>query len=74
MTNQVPIDINNDTEPVKCIQCGNGTFEQVYLLRKISPILSQTKTGITINIPAFQCAKCGFLDKELMDTLYNQEQ
>tara|TARA_B100001094_G_scaffold275228_1_gene282642 strand:+ start:146 stop:403 length:258 start_codon:yes stop_codon:yes gene_type:complete len=55
-----------DLDAVECENCGNPTFQQVTLLRKISPVMNPTGKAGFLPIPIYQCAKCGHINEELM--------
>jgi len=55
-----------DLDAVECSECGNPTFLQVNLLRKISPVLSPSGKAGFLPLPVFQCYKCGNINEELM--------
>ena len=56
----------NDLDGVCCEKCGNPTFNQVFLLRKISAVLSPNGKGGFLPLPVFQCSNCGYINEELM--------
>ena len=56
----------NDLDGVTCTNCDNPTFIQVFLLRKISAVLSPNGKGGFLPVPIFQCANCGHINEELM--------
>lgn len=61
---RINLDLNN-TEGVTCEECGNDTFLQVFIIRKISALMSPTGQETIAPIPAtFQCSKCGHINKE----------
>lgn len=50
-------------EDVRCENCGNFTFEEVLLMKKVSALLSPNgKEGI-VPIPTFACVACGWINK-----------
>ena len=52
------------TTGVKCESCGNETFQEALLLRKVSKFLTgQAQDGI-LPIPTFVCSKCGNVNEE----------
>tara|TARA_R100001443_G_scaffold87712_1_gene94270 strand:- start:797 stop:1072 length:276 start_codon:yes stop_codon:yes gene_type:complete len=55
-----------DLDDVVCSECGNPTFIQVHLLRKISAVMSPNGKGGFLPVPIFQCANCGHINEELM--------
>lgn len=68
---KVNIDLKKTTG-VKCDECGNQTFQEGLMLRKVSRFLTgETQDGV-IPIPTFVCTKCGhvnqdFYPKDLVD-------
>jgi uncharacterized Zn finger protein len=59
------IDINQTTE-LACELCGHNHFEQVFLIRKLSPLLSPTGQPALIPIPVYACTKCGNVNSEFL--------
>ena len=58
---QMP-DLSNATDIV-CENCGNLTFEEVLLMKKVSALVSPNgKEGI-VPIPTFACVACGYVNK-----------
>jgi len=55
-----------DLDAVECDKCGNPTFEQVTLLRKISPVMNPTGKAGFLPIPIYQCSACTHINDELM--------
>ncbi len=58
----------NQTEAIKCEECGSETFNQVFLLRKVPKLLVGSSTDAIQPIAAFECSKCGTI---LIDSLPN---
>jgi hypothetical protein len=59
------IDINQTTE-ITCENCGNNTFIQVAMVRKLSALLSPTGQPTMIPIQAFACLKCNHINKDFI--------
>jgi len=56
---QIKIDISQ-LEDVKCKRCGGTLFVPVFLIKRISPLLSPTGREEFITIPAsLACLRCG---------------
>ena len=55
-----------DTTPIKCEECESETFTQVFYLRKMSKLLTGESQDSILPAPAFQCAKCGHINKEFI--------
>ena len=61
---QMNIDFSQTTPEVcELEKCKNDTFQQVYQMRKLSPLLSPTGQETMIPIQVFCCAKCGHINK-----------
>ena len=56
----------NDTEAVKCEECGNYSFIKSYFIRRISPIVSPTGKEAMIPIEVFSCGNCGKVPESMM--------
>ena len=63
---QQTVDISQ-TSPVKCEKCGNQTFKQTMLLRKLSALVSPNGQETLIPVAAFACEKCGNVNSEFSD-------
>jgi hypothetical protein len=59
------IDISN-AQDVTCDNCGNYTFTEVALMKRISPIQSPTGKEAIVPIPTFACNACGFVNKQFL--------
>lgn len=47
---------------VTCDSCGNATFEEVVLFKKLSKLVSPTGQEGMVPIPAFACNSCGHVN------------
>ena len=63
--NNFNIDINQTTE-LTCESCGHNHFEQVFMIRKLSPLLSPRGQPALIPIPVYACTKCGNVNSEFL--------
>tara|TARA_B100000212_G_C27373029_1_gene533446 strand:+ start:1356 stop:1583 length:228 start_codon:yes stop_codon:yes gene_type:complete len=61
---QPQVDLTQTTG-VKC-ECGNDTFSQSFLMRKISSILTGNGKPGYVPIPVFTCTKCGTIIPEMI--------
>jgi len=54
------------TTAVKCEaeDCENERFREVYVIRKISAIVTGSSKDSYMPIPTFECTKCGHINKE----------
>lgn len=59
------IDINN-AQDVTCDECGNYTFEEVVLMKRISALVSPTGKEAIVPIPSFACNACGYINKQFL--------
>jgi len=55
------------TSQIKCDECGNTTFKQTLLMRKMSAIVSPSGQETIIPMAVFACEKCGHVNKEFED-------
>ena len=60
---QMNIDVSQTTE-MKCDECGNNTFKQTMMLRKMSAIVSPTGEETIIPMAVFACEKCDHVNEE----------
>lgn len=59
------VDINQTSE-LTCEKCDNNLFQQVFMMRKLSPLLSPTGEKSLIPIPVYSCTKCGHVNPEFL--------
>ena len=59
---QMNIDFNQTTAEV-CEKCENETFIQVFLMRKLSALLSPAGKETMVPMQTFACAECGNINK-----------
>ena len=55
-----------DLPDVVCDECKNPTFRQVVLLKKVSAAISPSGNTSFLPMPVFECAKCGYVNDELV--------
>ena len=63
---QAQVDIN-DTEMVKCDDCGNASFIQAFFLRRLSALMSPTGQEAMIPVQVYSCGNCGKVPSGLLD-------
>ena len=63
---QEQIDFSKTAE-VKCESCGNPTFKQTLLIRKMSALVAPNGQETIIPMQVFACEKCGHVNKEFAD-------
>ena len=67
--NNVNVDLNR--VPTERCKCGNGTWKIIYLIKKVSALMSPTGKETIVPIQVFACDKCATLSplfKNLNDT------
>ena len=55
-----------DLPDVVCDKCGNATFRQVVLLKKVSAAVSPSGNTSFLPMPVFECSNCGHVNDELL--------
>ena len=68
MAPQMNVDLSK-AEDVVCEKCGNYTFEEVLLMKKISALISPTGKEAIVPIPTFACNACGFINKRFLPVI-----
>ena len=63
---QQQIDMSKTT-PITCEKCGNSTFKQTLLLRKLSALVSPSGQETIVPAAAFACEKCGHVNSDFAD-------
>lgn len=71
MKHQVNLRLDQTTA-IKCHDCGAETFNQTFLLRKISALLSPTGQESLMPIPVFECSQCGAVLQETLPKEMNE--
>jgi uncharacterized Zn finger protein len=59
------LDLEN-AQDVVCENCGNYTFQEVVLMKRVSAIVSPTGKEAIVPIPTFACNACGFINKQFL--------
>ena len=55
------------TSQICCEKCGNKTFKQTLLMRKMSALVAPNGQETIIPMAVFACEKCGHVNKEFTD-------
>ena len=63
---QMNIDVSQTTE-MKCDKCGNNTFKQSMMLRKVSAIVSPTGQAGLVPVQVYSCGNCGEVPSQLLE-------
>ena len=64
-TVNIPVSLDQ-TDAIKCDECGKSTFRPAFLLRKVSALLSPNGKDAVIPIQVFACDSCGHVNEEFM--------
>lgn len=62
---QVNIDLSQ-AEDITCENCGNYTFQEVVLMKRLSSLISPTGKEALVPIPVFACNACGHINKRFL--------
>ena len=63
---QEQLDLGKTTE-ICCEKCGNKTFKQTLLIRKLSALVSPNGQETIVPMQVFACESCGHVNKEFSD-------
>ena len=70
---KVNVDLSTASDVV-CDSCGNYTFVQFMMMKRLSALMSPTGQEAIIPIQTFACNACGWLNKEFLPTKDNDEE
>ena len=62
---QVNVDISQ-ADDVKCDECGHDVFIPVFMIKKVSAIMSPNGQEIIAPVQVLGCNKCGHVNEEFM--------
>jgi len=62
---QINVDISK-ADDITCENCGNYTFQEVALMKRLSPLISPTGKEAVVPIPTFACNACGHINKRFL--------
>lgn len=71
--NQINVDLSA-AQDIVCENCGNYTFQEVLLMKKLSALLSPTGKETIIPIPTFSCNACGYINKQFLPAAMRGEE
>lgn len=75
MAQQPPINLDlSSATDITCDSCGNYTFEQVLLMKKMSALVSPTGKEAIVPIPTYSCNACGFINKQFLPVKLSDDQ
>ncbi len=70
---QLNIDLSR-AEDIVCENCGNYTFQEVALMKRLSPLVSPTGKEAIVPIPTFACNACGFINSRFLPVHMRSEE
>ena len=56
----------DQTEELTCDECGCAAFKSVFLLRKVSALLSPSGKETVFPIQVFSCDSCGHINEDFL--------
>jgi uncharacterized Zn finger protein len=62
---QINIDLSQ-ADDITCENCGNYTFQEVSLMKRLSALISPTGKEAIVPIPTFACNACGFINRRFL--------
>jgi hypothetical protein len=68
MAPQMNVDLSK-ADDVICERCGNYTFQQVMLMKRMSALISPTGKEAIVPIPTFACNACGHINKQFLPVI-----
>ena len=54
---------------IDCDECSSKTFSQVYLIKRISPLVSPNGQEIMVPMPIFKCSSCNHINEAFLETV-----
>ena len=54
-------------ETIVCENCGNASFIQAFLLKKVSALVSPTGKEAIVPMQVFSCGNCGTIPKNMTE-------
>lgn len=68
MAPQINVDLSK-ADDVVCERCGNYTFQEVMLMKRMSAIVSPTGKDAIVPIPTFACNACGHVNRQFLPVI-----
>jgi uncharacterized Zn finger protein len=72
MTQQINVDLSQ-AQDIVCENCGNYTFEEVLLMKRLSALVSPNGKEALVPIPTFACNACGYINKQFLPASMRSE-
>ena len=71
--NPTPININPaDLEDICCEKCGNPTFQQACLFKKLPASLSPSGKATLVPLQVWECTACRWVNEEFLPKMPDQ--
>lgn len=55
-----------NAKSLKCSECGCKTFNNVFVIKHVSALVSPNGREVNAPIPTFSCTKCGHINAEFL--------
>lgn len=68
---QINVDLSQ-AQDIVCENCGNYTFNEVVLMKKLSALVSPTGQDAVVPIPTFACNACGYINNQFLPAAMRQ--
>lgn len=68
---QINVDLSQ-AQDIVCENCGNYTFNEVVLMKKLSALVSPTGQDAVVPIPTFACNACGYINAQFLPATMRQ--
>ena len=69
---QIQINLN-DTESVLCTSCKGTFFDHVFIMKRLSALVSPNGKKTMVPIQLFKCHSCGHVNSEFLDPNHDPE-
>lgn len=68
---QINVDLSQ-ADDITCENCGNYTFNEVLLMKRLSALISPNGQESIVPIPTFACNACGFINQQFLPAVMRQ--
>ena len=62
------------TDSVTCEECNGGVFDMVFMIRRLSALLSPTGQEMMVPVQTFKCVSCSHINKEFVKNLEPEQE
>jgi|TARA_R100000458_G_C8204151_1_gene193727 DNA-directed RNA polymerase subunit RPC12/RpoP len=60
------LNLDNATD-ISCDECGSTAFVQVFLIKRISPLVSPNGQEMMVPLPLFKCSSCEHINESFIE-------